>query len=109
MESYFGESGIEYTLGRVPIASSDFSESEYSYNDTPNNTLDLNLTRFSVQMDEAIKIPFILRAVAKAKSRANNGSMALFASPWSPPAWMKSNNQRSGGHMKGAEEGRAFT
>ncbi|CAK5080782.1 unnamed protein product [Meloidogyne enterolobii] len=38
LEQYFSEeNGIKYNIGRVPIASCDFSTHEYSYMDTPNN------------------------------------------------------------------------
>lgn len=30
-DQYFGAEGIEYTIARVPIASSDFSTNAYSY------------------------------------------------------------------------------
>lgn len=83
LEAYYGETGIEYTLGRVPIGSTDFSESVYSYNPSEG---DLEMTNFSIAIDKSnatFKIPFIKRALAKTKR-----AVPLFASSWAPPAWM---------------------
>ena len=85
------DKGNGYTLGRTTIASSDFSSSSYDYvaeNDT-------SLSSFSVAHDEKYKIPLIRRALKVSGDRLN-----LFASPWSPPAWMKTNHSRlHGGHL----------
>jgi glucosylceramidase len=80
--------GIGYTLGRTNIQSCDFSSGSYSY--VEDN--DKSLKTFSVAHDEQYKIPLIKQAMAAAK-----GGMLLFASPWSPPAWMKDNNSVTGG------------
>lgn len=46
--------GIEYTLGRIPMASCDFSMHPYSYDD---NSGDFNLTKFSLtQEDKKFKV-----------------------------------------------------
>jgi len=45
---------------------------------------DAALESFSVAHDREFRIPFIKKAIAAA-----GGSLTLFASPWSPPAWMK--------------------
>ena len=84
MKAYFNpETGIGYTLGRTNIHSCDFSSDSYTYiadNDT-------ELKSFSVQHDRQYRIPFIKQAIAAA-----GGHLTMFASPWSPPAWMKDNN-----------------
>lgn len=75
--------GIGYNFARTNIASCDFSSDTYAYvadNDT-------SLNSFSVAHDEKFRIPFIKQAIAAA-----GGSLPLFVSPWSPPAWMKDNN-----------------
>lgn len=74
--------GIGYTLARTNIQSCDFSSSSYSYVQAN----DKDLRSFSVKHDEQYRIPLIKAAIA----RANH--LRLYASPWSPPAWMKSNN-----------------
>lgn len=80
---YDREKGIGYNFSRTNIASCDFSSNTYNYIEE-NDSL---LTTFSVAHDEQFKIPFIKRNIAAA-----GGELTMFASPWSPPAWMKSNN-----------------
>lgn len=74
--------GIGYTLGRTTIHSSDFSSGSYTYIAEG----DTALATFSVAHDQQYRIPLIKRAIAAA-----GGKLTLFASPWSPPAFMKSN------------------
>lgn len=76
--------GNGYTLCRTTIHSCDYSEKMYTYDDTPG---DKKLEHFSVAHDEEYRIPMIQRALKVA-----NGNIKIFASPWSPPAWMKTNN-----------------
>jgi glucosylceramidase len=75
--------GIGYNFSRTNIASCDFSSNTYAYvaeNDT-------TLNSFNVSHDEKFRIPFIKKAIAAA-----GGTLPMFVSPWSPPAWMKDNN-----------------
>jgi len=88
---YDAQKGIGYTFGRTPINSTDFSSSSYTY--VADN--DASLKTFSVEPDMKYRIPFIKQALAKA-----GGSLPIFVSPWSPPAWMKDNNNMlHGGHL----------
>lgn len=93
MKAYFDKtSGIGYTLGRTNIASCDFSSGSYTY--VTENDRELN--SFSVVHDEKYKIPFIKEAI-----KAAGGKLRLYASPWTPPAWMKDNNDLlNGGSLK---------
>lgn len=93
MQDYFDpEKGIGYTLARTNMQSCDFSSDMYSYV-TPGDT---TLKSFSVAHDEKYRIPFIKQAMAKA-----GGHVSLFISPWSPPAFMKDNNDMlHGGKLK---------
>jgi glucosylceramidase len=75
--------GIGYSLARTNIHSCDFSSGSYTYV----NDNDADLKSFSVAHDKEFRIPFIKQAIAAA-----GGKLTLFASPWSPPAWMKDNN-----------------
>ncbi|XP_053330638.1 lysosomal acid glucosylceramidase isoform X2 [Spea bombifrons] len=95
LKSYFSEEGIEYNILRVPMASCDFSTRVYTYLDKEG---DLKLDSFSLQAEDTqLKIPLIQKA--KALSRR---PLSLFASPWTAPAWMKTNNAFSGkGTLKG--------
>jgi glucosylceramidase len=89
---YDKDKGIGYTLGRTNIQSCDFSSGSYSY--IKEN--DAALKTFDVSHDEQYRIPFIKEAM-----KAAGGSLTLFASPWSPPGWMKTNNDPlHGGKLK---------
>ncbi|OGX84730.1 glycoside hydrolase family 30 protein [Hymenobacter glacialis] len=77
---YSPTAGIGYTLARTTIHSSDFSSGSYTYVADK----DAGLKTFSVKHDEQFRIPFIKQAMAAA-----GGKLTLYASPWSPPAWMK--------------------
>ncbi|HMP75710.1 MAG TPA: glycoside hydrolase family 30 protein [Kiritimatiellia bacterium] len=80
---YDPEAGIGYTLGRTHINSCDFSTSSYAYAEVDG---DVALEHFSIERDRRHRIPLIKAALAK-----TGGTLKLFASPWSPPAWMKTN------------------
>jgi glucosylceramidase len=85
--------GIGYTLGRTHIHSCDFSSESYTYvtND------DTQLESFDISHDLKYRIPFIKAALAT----AGKDNFTLFVSPWSPPAWMKDNNDMlHGGKLK---------
>lgn len=83
LEAYYGkQKGIGYTLARTNIHSCDFSSGSYTYIDEG----DAELRSFSVKHDMQFRIPLIRKAIAAA-----GGKLTLFASPWSPPAFMKSN------------------
>ncbi|MEI7499594.1 MAG: glycoside hydrolase family 30 protein [Bacteroidota bacterium] len=93
LQQYFDEKkGIGYTLARTNIHSCDFSSGSYTY--VKEN--DAALKSFSVAHDKEFRIPFIKEAIAAA-----GGKLTLYASPWSPPAWMKDNNNMlQGGKLK---------
>src|SRR5437773_4478464 len=89
---YSADRGIGYTLGRTNIHSCDFSSESYTYVDEG----DKDLTSFSIAHDLRFRIPLIKRAMA-----ASGNRLKLFASPWSPPAFMKDNNDMlHGGHLR---------
>src|SRR6187401_1119268 len=89
---YDKESGIGYTLARTNIHSCDFSSDTYTYVTDG----DKDLKSFNVDHDKKYRIPFIKQAM-----NAAGGKLTLFASPWSPPAWMKDNNDiLHGGKLK---------
>ncbi len=92
ISAYFDpEKGIGYTLARTHINSCDFSSSSYAYVQEG----DGELKTFSIDPDRKFRIPFILRALKA------NPQLKIFASPWSPPAFMKTNNHMlRGGKLK---------
>jgi glucosylceramidase len=93
LNAYFTvNNGIGYTLARTNIHSCDFSSESYTYV----NEDDKELHSFSVSHDKQFRIPFIKQALATA-----GGKLNVFGSPWSPPAFMKDNNDMlHGGKLK---------
>ena len=92
--AYFDpETGHGYSLCRTHINSCDFSLGNYAYTDVDG---DVDLKHFSLARDEQALLPMIQAALAASKS-----PFKLFASPWSPPAWMKTTGQMNrGGQLK---------
>ena len=83
LEAYFDtKKGIGYSLARTHINSCDFSSESYTYIVEG----DKELKTFDIQHDKAFRIPFIKRAMKTA-----NNNLLVYASPWSPPAFMKDN------------------
>jgi glucosylceramidase len=84
LRAYFDpQNGIGYSLGRTHINSCDFSSESYTYVKDG----DKALRSFDIAHDRKYRIPFIKAVMAVAGK-----DFSLFVSPWSPPAWMKSNN-----------------
>ena len=93
LESYFSrEKGIGYHFCRTHINSSDFGEASYDYVEEG----DIELKTFTLKRDEEIIFPII-----KSGNRYAENEIEILATPWSPPAWMKDNNNRcEGGKLK---------
>jgi glucosylceramidase len=88
------EKGIGMNLMRICFGTADFTASPwYSYNDTPNGQPDSELKHFSIEKDKKYVLPVLKLAVKI------NPHLKFFASPWSPPAWMKSNKNICGGRI----------
>ena len=85
---YDPKEGIGYTLGRTNMNSCDFSSGSYDY--VAEN--DKELSSFNIAHDRTYKLPLIKQAMAAA-----GGKLTLYVSPWSPPAWMKSNKDMLNG------------
>lgn len=89
VRAYFDPAaGLGYTLCRTHINSCDFALGNYAYDEMDG---DFALEHFSIARDRTALIPFIKAAMALA------GPLKLFASPWSPPAWMKTTGQMNRG------------
>tara|TARA_B110000902_G_scaffold4882_1_gene5682 strand:- start:1924 stop:3411 length:1488 start_codon:yes stop_codon:yes gene_type:complete len=93
LAAYFDqEKGIGYSLARTIIHSCDFSTESYTYVEEG----DTDLKTFSIAHDRKYRIPFTKRAL-----KAAGGNLTMYASPWSPPAFMKTNNSMlKGGKLK---------
>lgn len=84
LEAYYHpDKGIGYTLARTNINSCDFSSESYTYVADK----DKELKTFDISPDRRFKMPLIKKALA-----TSGNHLSVFASPWSPPAWMKDNN-----------------
>jgi glucosylceramidase len=94
LKSFFdADSGHGYRFCRIHMGSCDFALGNWAQVEKPG---DFNLESFSLHHDRKWLLPLVKRALALAKS-----PVRLFASPWSPPAWMKTNGMMNrGGHLK---------
>lgn len=93
IEAYFGEKGLNYSLCRTHINSCDFALGNYAYCEEDG---DYELKSFTIDRDKKYLIPFIKSALETSQE-----GFKLFASPWSPPAWMKTNGEMNhGGKLK---------
>jgi glucosylceramidase len=82
-ELFHPAAGARFTYCRMPIAANDYATEAYSYDETPD---DFDLTHFSIEHDRNTLIPFIHAA------QRHQPNLRLWASPWSPPSWMKRNH-----------------
>lgn len=88
------EQGIGMNLMRICIGTPDFTgDPWYSYDDMPPGEKDPKLEHFSIEKDRAYILPVLKRALAI------NPDLLFFASPWSPPGWMKSTGDMIGGWL----------
>ncbi|MBN1384670.1 MAG: glycoside hydrolase family 30 protein [Elusimicrobia bacterium] len=94
LKAYFDpKNGHGYSLCRTHINSCDFALGNYAYTEVDG---DVNLKHFSIDHDRQALIPLIKSAMA-----VKGADFKLFASPWSPPAWMKTTGKMNdGGKLK---------
>jgi glucosylceramidase len=88
------DDGIGISYVRQPMGASDFATQWYTYDDVPTGQTDPNLEHFSVAHDDAYIVPNLQRAMTL------NPQLQVMASPWSPPAWMKTSGHLAGGSLK---------
>ena len=84
--------GVSYL--RISVGSSDLDDHVFSYDDLPAGETDPELKKFSLANDEENLIPVLKQILAI------NPKMKILISPWSPPAWMKTNGETHGGNLK---------
>jgi glucosylceramidase len=80
LSELFSPQGANFNVCRLPIGANDYSEDWYSLDETPG---DYKLEHFSIARDKQRLIPYIREA------QRFQPDMTLFATPWSPPTWMK--------------------
>ncbi|MFH4967233.1 glycoside hydrolase family 30 beta sandwich domain-containing protein [Gaetbulibacter sp. M240] len=84
--------GVSYL--RISIGASDLDEAPFSYNDLPPGETDEEMTKFSIEKDRDNLIP-VLKEILTI-----NPNIKILGSPWSPPTWMKTNQNFKGGSLK---------
>lgn len=80
LDELFSKEGCAFNWGRISVGANDYAERWYSHNETDQ---DYDMSAFSIARDEKYVLPYI----REAQKRCPN--MKFFASPWSPPTWMK--------------------
>lgn len=86
IDALFSEEGCHFSMCRIPLGASDYALSYYSHNDVPG---DFVMRDFNIDRDRYILIPYLKSAL---KARPD---LQIWASPWTPPAWMKVNEHYS--------------
>ena len=88
------DDGIGVSYLRVSIGSSDMNDHVFSYDDEAPGETDPNLAKFGLAPDKADVIPVLKQILAL------NPQIKILGSPWSAPAWMKTNDAVKGGNLK---------
>jgi len=91
LRELFTPEGCNLGAVRLNIGASDYSTGLYSYDDTPG---DVEMKDFSLARDDEFLVP-----MAKA-AKAFRPDLYVFASPWSPPGWMKTSGLMIGGNLR---------
>src|SRR4029077_155677 len=84
-----GTDGAHFVMGRIPIGASDYAMDRYT--DDESTTADYNMANFSISRDLMRLIPYVKAALAI------NPNLRLWASPWTPPTWMKTTSGSDSG------------
>ncbi len=100
-------SGIGLDFLRQPMGASDMAlpagyegtkaPGEYTYDDVPAGQTDPKLTHFSIAHDQAYIIPLLQQALRL------NSNLKIIATPWTAPAWMKSNDSLQQGKLNSSD------
>jgi len=98
MDSLFGKRGLRFNYCRVPLGANDFSLNWYSYSEEMG---DFEMKAFDIYRDTLHQIPYIKKALAI------NPDLGIWASPWSPPMWLK-HNKHYGGKAQNMDWGKLY-
>ena len=88
------DQGIGLSMLRNPMGASDYARDVYSYDDMPDGKRDDSMEHFSIARDERNVIPLIHEA------KRLNPDLKVVMSPWSAPAWMKTNGSMKAGSLR---------
>lgn len=91
LKDLFTPEGLDLSIVRLNVGSSDYATEVYCYNDTVD---DLEMKNFSIDRDREYLIPIVKEILEVQKE------LFLFSSPWSPPGWMKTGGEICGGEMR---------
>lgn len=92
LDNLFAPQGeCRLNLGRVPIGASDYALSWYSLNEQEG---DYEMRHFSIERDKRYLLPYVKAALAR------QPALQLFASPWSPPTWLKTHQVCNFGRLR---------
>jgi glucosylceramidase len=89
-----GENQIGVSYLRVSIGSSDMNDHAFTYDDLAPGETDVELKKFSLGPDSTSVVPALKEILAI------NPSLKILGTPWSSPAWMKTNDSLKGGSLK---------
>ena len=95
LHDLFSDQGCAFHFCRIPIGASDYALKWYSHNETPG---DLAMKHFSIARDKEYLLPYIRAA------QAVRPEIKFFASPWSPPTWMKEHDRYNGSTLRNDPE-----
>jgi glucosylceramidase len=95
LSEIFGNTATSISVSylRVSIGASDLNATAFTYNDLATGT-DVNLTNFSIAAD-LNGVVAVLKEILLI-----NPNIKIMATPWSAPAWMKTNNSLIGGSLQ---------
>jgi glucosylceramidase len=95
LQELFGQTGTAIAVSylRISIGASDLNSTPFTYDDVPAGQTDVNLTQFNLSPDKNNLIPLLKEILAI------NPNIKILATPWSPPVWMKDNNNFVGGSL----------
>src|ERR1700722_13521556 len=96
LKELFGSEGNAARVSylRLTIGASDMNERVFSYDDLPPGETDVEMAKFNLGPDRADVIPVLKEILAI------RPDIKILGSPWSAPAWMKTNNDVKGGELK---------
>ncbi|MFM2369267.1 MAG: hypothetical protein RL619_1567 [Bacteroidota bacterium] len=96
LQELFGnnENSIAISYLRISIGASDMNTTPFTYDDLPSGQTDVNLDKFSLTPDKKDLLSLLKEILAI------NPKIKIIATPWSPPVWMKDNNNFVGGSLK---------
>ena len=96
LQELFAHDGTNIGISclRISIGASDLDDRPFSYDDLPRGETDAKLEKFSLAPDRDFLIPMLREILAI------HPQLSIMASPWSPPAWMKDNEDTRGGKLR---------